>query len=429
MQLKNKKHQWSRSLVLSNSRLNRRVGLSFLYFIQGIPQGLIYFSLLDWLASKDFSISDIAIITSVASLPWILKFIIGPFIDTYQSSKMGKRKPWILSSLTLLGLIFLVLSQFISIQMSPLLIGILLSFIILSTSILDVATDGLAIDILDKNERGISNGLMWGARTFGVSISALVSSILIRNYGLNQTFIFFGIALLGSSFFIIFQKENIKDKILSFSRPNKKKQIINLKKILKDLYQTSITPVILMLILFCLVSNISFGMHYVSISNLYTNLAGWDHELLTKIRSIGLYIGIFTAIAGGYLSDKFNPYKIITMSQLFIALTMISVFILNNHISNLYIGSSILILLSIMGSFVMSASLSLCMGLSFKVIAATQFAFLMSIRHFSRIIGEWLAGLLDYLNISVNEIYLVIFLLSFLPILVIQRMMVLNKAR
>ena len=47
-------------------------------------------------------------------------------------------------------------------------------------------------------------------------------------------------------------------------------------------------------------------MHYVSISNLYTNLAGWDHELLTKIRSIGLYIGVFSAIAGGYLSDKFK---------------------------------------------------------------------------------------------------------------------------
>ena len=92
-------------MVLSNSRLNRRVGLSFLYFIQGVPQGLIYFSLIDWLASKDFSIGDIAIITSIASLPWTLKFIIGPFIDSYQLSKMGKRKPWILSSLILLSLI------------------------------------------------------------------------------------------------------------------------------------------------------------------------------------------------------------------------------------------------------------------------------------------------------------------------------------
>ena len=416
-------------MVLSNSRLNRRVGLSFLYFIQGVPQGLIYFSLIDWLASKDFSIGDIAIITSIASLPWTLKFIIGPFVDSYQLSKMGKRKPWILSSLILLSLIFLFLSQFISIHLSPVLIGLSLSLIILSTSILDVATDGLAIDILDKDERGISNGFMWGARTLGVSISALISSILIRNYGLNQTFELFGITLLASSLFIIFQKENITDKIISFSQLSKKEQAIDLKKVLYGLYQTSVTPLIFMLILFCLVSNISFGMHYVSISNLYTNIAGWDHEILTKIRSLGLYIGIFSAIGGGYLSDKYSPYKIIIISQLIIALTMISVFILSGQISNLYIGSLILILLSVMGSFVMSASLSLCMGLSIKAIAATQFAFLMSIRHFSRIIGEWLAGLLDYLSISINEIYLIMFLLSFLPILTIQRMMVLNKIR
>ena len=416
-------------MVLSNSRLNRRVGLSFLYFIQGVPQGLIYFSLIDWLASKDFSIGDIAIVTSIASLPWTLKFIIGPFIDSYQLSKMGKRKPWILSSLILLSLIFLFLSQFISIHLSPVLIGLSLSLIILSTSILDVATDGLAIDILDKDERGISNGFMWGARTLGVSISALISSILIRNYGLNQTFELFGITLLASSLFIIFQKENITDKMISFSQLSKKEQAIDLKKALYSLYQTSVTPLIFMLILFCLVSNISFGMHYVSISNLYTNIAGWDHEILTKIRSLGLYIGIFSAIGGGYLSDKYSPYKIIIISQLIIALTMISVFILSGQISNLYIGSLILILLSVMGSFVMSASLSLCMGLSIKAIAATQFAFLMSIRHFSRIIGEWLAGLLDYLSISINEIYLIMFLLSFLPILTIQRMMVLNKIR
>ena len=81
-------------MVLSNNRLSRRVGLSFLYLVQGIPQGLIYFALIDWMASRNFSITDIAIITSIASLPWALKFIIGPFVDSYQNSKMGKRKPW-----------------------------------------------------------------------------------------------------------------------------------------------------------------------------------------------------------------------------------------------------------------------------------------------------------------------------------------------
>ena len=147
-------------MVLSYNRLNRRVGLSFLYFIQGMPQGLIYFALLDWMASINFSISDIAIITSIASLPWMFKFIIGPFVDSYQFSQMGKRKPWIVGSLILLSIAFFLSSNIISIQISPLLIGLSLFFIMLCTSILDVATDGLAIDILEENERGLSLSLI-----------------------------------------------------------------------------------------------------------------------------------------------------------------------------------------------------------------------------------------------------------------------------
>ena len=46
-------------------------------------------------------------------------------------------------------------------------------------------------------------------------------------------------------------------------------------------------------------------MHYVSISNLYINNSGWDYDILTTVRSIGLYVGIFSAILGGYLSRLF----------------------------------------------------------------------------------------------------------------------------
>ena len=92
---------------LSDSRFHRRAGLSGLYFIQGMPQGLIYFALLDWLASVGFSISDIAVVMSLASLPWTFKILIGPFVDTIKLSKMGKRKPWIFFSLLSSSLILL----------------------------------------------------------------------------------------------------------------------------------------------------------------------------------------------------------------------------------------------------------------------------------------------------------------------------------
>ena len=117
----------------------------------------------------------------------------GPFVDSYQFSQMGKRKPWIVGSLILLSIAFFLSSNIISIQISPLLIGLSLFFIMLCTSILDVATDGLAIDILEENERGLSNGLMWGARTFGVSFAALLGSFLLKNNGLSQAFVYFGI--------------------------------------------------------------------------------------------------------------------------------------------------------------------------------------------------------------------------------------------
>jgi PAT family beta-lactamase induction signal transducer AmpG len=417
-------------LILSSSRLNRRVGLSFLYFIQGIPQGLIYFALLDWLASIKFSISDIAIITSIASLPWVLKFIIGPFVDSYQTSGMGKRKPWIMGSLTFLSIAFFLSAKIVSVYgvPSPLILGSILFLVMLSTSVLDVATDGLAIDVLDQKERGLSNGLMWGFRTLGVSLAAILGSYLIKTHGLDHALLKFGLLNVIFLLLIVPLREIKDDKYFSFIRSGKKKEL-KLKQTIKTLYKNSITPSMLLLIIFCLTSNITSGMHYVSVSNLYINSSGWDHEALTKIRSMGLYVGIFSALAGGYLSDKHSPYRIILISQILIATTILSFVIAGNSISVFYVGSILLVLLSALGSFIMSASLSLCMGLTFKAIAATQFAFLMSIRHLSRISGEWLAGLLDYLRVSTFDIYLIMFFLSFLPIIVIHKMRVLEKTR
>ena len=87
------------------------------------------------------------------------------------------------------SLIFIISSNYISIELSPFTIGLNLFAVILSTSILDVATDGLAIDTLNQDERGISNGLMWASRTVGVSSAAVFSSFTINEIGLKETFL------------------------------------------------------------------------------------------------------------------------------------------------------------------------------------------------------------------------------------------------
>mgnify|MGYP001178440944 FL=1 len=408
-------------MYLSNSRFKRRAGLSVLYFIQGIPQGLIYFALLDWLTSVGFGISDIAIVMSLASLPWTFKILIGPFIDTLKSSKMGKRKPWIFFSLLASSLVFFISSNYISNELSALSIGLCLFTVILFTSILDVATDALAIDTLSNDERGISNGLMWASRTVGVSSAAFFASFTINEIGLKETFLFFGFLNLFFSLFILLIRENKSNRLLSLKSTNKIK-FSYYKKIIFDLYNISKAPVFILLMSFCLLSNISFGMHYVSISNLFIVSNDWDNSNLTEIRSFGLYIGAAVAIFGGYLSDRINPYRVIIVSQIMIAFVFLLIAFFETNISNFYIGSLIIVIISALSSFLMAASLSLCMGLSKTSVAASQFALLMSIRHFSRIVGEWSAGIFDYNDVSLSSLYFIMFLISFLPVITIYRM-------
>lgn len=408
-------------MYLSNSRFNRRAGLSILYFIQGIPQGLVYFALLDWLTSVGFGISDIAIVMSLASLPWTFKILLGPFVDTLKSSKMGKRKPWIFFSLLISSLVFFVSSNYISNELSAISIGLSLFTVILFTSILDVATDGLAIDTLNDDERGISNGLMWASRTIGVSSAAVFASFAINKIGIRETFLFFGFLNLFFSLFILLIRENNSNQLLSFKSTSKIKFSYYQKTII-DLFNMSKAPVFILLMGFCLLSNISFGMHYVSISNLYIISNNWDNSNLTEIRSFGLYIGAAVAIVGGYLSDRINPYRVIIVSQIMIAFVFLLIALFESSISNFYIGSLLIIIISALSSFLMAASLSLCMGFSKTAVAASQFALLMSIRHFSRIIGEWSAGILDYNDVSLSNLYFVMFLISFLPVITIFRM-------
>lgn len=408
-------------MYLSNSRFNRRAGLSILYFIQGIPQGLVYFALLDWLTSVGFGISDIAIVMSLASLPWTFKILLGPFVDTLKSSKMGKRKPWIFFSLLISSLVFFVSSNYISNELSAISIGLSLFTVILFTSILDVATDGLAIDTLNDDERGISNGLMWASRTIGVSSAAVFASFAINKIGIRETFLFFGFLNLFFSLFILLIRENNSNQLLSFKSTSKIKFSYYQKTII-DLFNMSKAPVFILLMGFCLLSNISFGMHYVSISNLYIVSNNWDNSNLTEIRSFGLYIGAAVAIVGGYLSDRINPYRVIIVSQIMIAFVFLLIALFESSISNFYIGSLLIIIISALSSFLMAASLSLCMGFSKTAVAASQFALLMSIRHFSRIIGEWSAGILDYNDVSLSNLYFIMFLISFLPVITIFRM-------
>ena len=402
-----------------NIQKYKRSYLCSLYFLQAIPQGLIYFSIQDWLTGNGFTIKDIALITAIASIPWSLKFIIAPFVDYYSESNMGKRRSWIILSMLSMSLTIFIAAILSKNGIDLLLLGITFFSTLLATSILDVSTDGLAIDILNDNERGIVNGLMWAFRTFGLSLSGISSAYIMANYGLTNAILFIGLFILLAGLLLSFFRERKTDRYLSLGTNINTKELspFKFKDIIILIIKTIKQKHIFLLILFCLTSNLASGIHFSSISYLYTNYADWESFDLTFYRSVALYGGILAALLGGYLSDKVNSQLIIKISHISLGFLCLLIAIHTNIIMNQFFGIGILLAFSFFNSFALTAVLSLCMKFSLSSSAASIFAIFMSTRHFSRIIGETFAGISDgFFNLTVGSIYLIAAFLCILPL-------------
>ena len=135
--------------------------LAALYLAQGLPYGFFTQALPVLLRDAGYSLKAISA-TSLLFLPWALKFLWAPFVD-----HRGTRKQWLLPLQIAAFAGALVLSQF-----DPghgLALMLLAAFLFnLIAACQDIATDGLAVNILDVSERGLANGIQVGAYRIGM---------------------------------------------------------------------------------------------------------------------------------------------------------------------------------------------------------------------------------------------------------------------
>eukprot|EP00043_Microstomoeca_roanoka_P007386 m.71137 g.71137 ORF g.71137 m.71137 type:complete len:422 (-) comp13804_c1_seq1:193-1458(-) len=121
--------------------------LLVLYLVQGLPFGLEVKTLPILLRQSGASLSAISSL-GILSLPWLCKLVWAPFVDSYYWPTFGRRKSWIVPCL--LAIATTAASAMLAESYIYLMIAIFLMN--LAASIQDVATDGLAIDILTSGE-------------------------------------------------------------------------------------------------------------------------------------------------------------------------------------------------------------------------------------------------------------------------------------
>ncbi|MEE2895584.1 MAG: MFS transporter, partial [Planctomycetota bacterium] len=87
-------------IALSEHRLLRLVVLCALYTAQGIPFGFRTITLATYLAGEGLDSAAIGAIGMAATIPWGFKWVWGPFVDRFGSTRFGRRRPWILAAQT-----------------------------------------------------------------------------------------------------------------------------------------------------------------------------------------------------------------------------------------------------------------------------------------------------------------------------------------
>ncbi len=179
--------------------------LSSLYFSQGLPYGFFSQALPALLRKQNVSLEGVGL-SSLLALPWALKFLWAPRVERHYHPGVGQRRSWILplqglSVVALVGLAALPSMADLTVLMAVVL------FLNLLSATQDIATDGLAVDILEGDERGNANGVQVAGYRVGMILGGGVLLILHDTLKWPGTFLSMAAMLAVASLPIWFAKE------------------------------------------------------------------------------------------------------------------------------------------------------------------------------------------------------------------------------
>jgi MFS family permease len=157
------------------------------------------------LRKQGLSLPSISL-ASLLALPWALKFLWAPFMDRYGSARLGRRRGYILPLQVLSASVLLALALpegTVSVQ--AVLVAVLLVNLLSATQ--DVATDGLAVDLLGPEELGWGNGVQVAAYRVGMILGGGLMLILFDALGWRLTLLGLGLLLLVATLPVTFFRE------------------------------------------------------------------------------------------------------------------------------------------------------------------------------------------------------------------------------
>jgi MFS family permease len=314
-------------------------------------------------------------------LPSGLKFLWSPLIDRYRIGNLGHYRGWIICfQLLLIAIIFF--SAFIDIQNN--LIGLLICMFLacLFSASQDIATDALAVNLLEPQERGLGNAIQAGGNFFGAIIGGGGALILLEKVGWRYS-------LIAMSVFMLL---NLIPTLLY------REQAIANSKVNKSYFQTFVRffsrPKMLPWLFVVLLYMAGESMTTTMIRPLLV-----DRGL--SLSDIGWLLGVVSysarivlALVAGVMITRLGRRRSLILFGLIAAFTALLYIVPAMGIASLPVLYAVCILVSGTQSMAYTALLSAMMDKSDRATAATDYTIQVSVMFLGGIAATILSGIL-----------------------------------
>ena len=410
------------TINMQDSKAARFGTLCSLYFSQGVPWAFIAVAFVAYLVGHDtYDISDdeVAALTLMGTLPWMFgKLILGPMIDRFQSSTMGRRRPWVLFSQ--FGMVVTMAAFLLIDEPETDLAAIGMFFLIhnIFAALQDVSSDALAVDVLKEDEVALANGLMFVSKGFGFMFAALILGNILIDSGFQSALnvqIPLLLVLMLIPFFILEREGD--SRFLGGTSDNEQHQnaSMNFGELKDSLFgvmkESSTRWALLLAGIVWIGGGMGGGMGIIDMQFpfVFVEDLGWSEEDYLALKGATIFMMTMLGfLVGGFLGKKFGSHKVMMYAVgIGTVMTLIWSSLRGNWSDDSFMQYAWMIWTFVWG--IVGANLiALLMSLTSSELGGTQFSLYMTAINIGAISGTMISPrLLELLNDSYPNLFIV----------------------
>jgi PAT family beta-lactamase induction signal transducer AmpG len=163
-------------------RSRRTLSVSLLSFASGLPLGLVWYAIPDWMRDIGVDIRVVGLLT-LAQAPWSFKALWSPLMDRYVPPFWGRRRGWMAVTQFALAAIVLLLANLGEQPEAIWVVGAMAFAIAIASASQDIAIDAYAVEVLQKGEQGAAVGARLAFYRAAMLVSGGVAITLAAQIG------------------------------------------------------------------------------------------------------------------------------------------------------------------------------------------------------------------------------------------------------